>query len=61
MTVLLLHFLIALVVICLLAALVLWAVQKFFPEAYQPARYIVGGIAVVAILYKLVPLAQKAL
>ncbi len=46
-------FLIALIVIIIVAAIVLWAVRKFFPEAYTPARYIVGGIALIVILLAL--------
>jgi len=39
-------FLIYVIVICVIAAIVLWAVQRFFPEVYPPARhprYAVGG------------------
>jgi Co/Zn/Cd efflux system component len=53
----LLAFLIAIIIICVIAGIVLWAVQRFFPEVYPPARLIVGAIALIAILlqlYKLV-------
>lgn len=49
----LIGFLIAVVVICVIAAIVLWAVGRFFPEVATPARYIVGAIALIAILYAL--------
>lgn len=59
MAALLIAFLIALVLICLVAAVVLWAVQRFFPAIYEPARYVVGAIAIIAILVKVLPLAQR--
>lgn len=54
----LLSFLIAIIIICVVAGIVLWAVQKFFPEAYPPARLIVGAVALIAILYQLMRLVQ---
>lgn len=48
----LLVFLIGLVLVVLL---VLWAVRKLFPDIYEPARYIVGGLALIAVLVKLKP------
>lgn len=49
----LLGFLIFLIVVCVIAAVVLWAVRRFMPEAYPPARLIVGAVALIAILYAL--------
>ena len=49
----LVSFLILLVVVCVVAGLVLWAVGRFFPEVATPARYIVGAIALIVILYAL--------
>lgn len=40
-------FLIYVIVICVIAAIVLWAVQRFFPEVYPPARLIVGAVALI--------------
>lgn len=51
------EFLIFLIVLCLLVALVLWAVQRFFPSIYEPAKYVIGALALIAILYRLKPLA----
>ena len=45
-----------LIVIIGVALLILWAVKQFFPEFYEPARIIVGVVALCAILLKLVPL-----
>lgn len=50
-------FLIFLIVLCLVVALILWAVNRFFPDIYVPAKYVVGGLALIAILYRLRPLA----
>lgn len=50
-------FLIFLVVLCLAVALVLWAVQRFFPAIFEPAKYVFGGLALIAVLYRLRPLA----
>ncbi len=52
----LLTFLIAIIIICVIAGVCLWAVQRFFPEIYPPARLFVGAIALIAILYRLVDL-----
>lgn len=49
-------FLIFLIVLCLVVALILWAVQRFFPDIFVPAKYIVGALALIALLYKLKPL-----
>jgi Co/Zn/Cd efflux system component len=32
----LLSFVIAVIIICVIAGIVLWAVQRFFPEIYPP-------------------------
>lgn len=55
----LLGFIIFLIVICVVAAIVLWAVQRFFPEVYPPARLIVGAVALIAVLYALLRLIQS--
>jgi cytochrome b subunit of formate dehydrogenase len=47
----LLSFVIFLIIVCVVAGIILWAVQRFFPDIYTPARYIVGAIALIAILY----------
>ena len=49
----LIGFLITVIVICVIAAIILWAVGRFFPEVATPARYIVGAVALIAILYAL--------
>ena len=49
-------FLIFLIVLCLLVALVLWAVKAFFPAIFEPAKYVLGALALIAILVKLAPL-----
>lgn len=51
------EFLIFLIVLCLLVALVLWAVARFFPTIAEPAKYVVGALTLIAILYRLRPLA----
>lgn len=51
-------FLITVIVICVLAAVVLWAVGRFFPEIYPPARLIVGAVALIAILFALLRLVR---
>jgi Co/Zn/Cd efflux system component len=52
----LLSFVIAVIIICVIAGIVLWAVQRFFPEIYPPARLIVGAFALIAILLQLMRL-----
>ena len=49
----LVSFLIFIIVVCVIAAIVLWAVGRFFPEIYPPARLIVGAVALIAILWAL--------
>ena len=51
-----LDFLIFLILICLFAAVVLWAVRRFFPDIFEPAKYGVGALCLIAILYKMRPL-----
>ena len=55
----LLGFLIFLICVVVVAAIILWAVGRFMPEAYQPARLIVGAVAIIAILYALLRLVQS--
>lgn len=54
----LLGFLILLVAVCVAAGVILWAVRQFMPEAFPPARLIVGGIALIVLLYGLFRLVQ---
>lgn len=54
----LLGFLIFLIVVVVIAAIILWAVGRFMPEAYQPARLIVGAVAIIALLYALLRVVQ---
>jgi Co/Zn/Cd efflux system component len=54
----LVSFLIFLIIVCVIAAIVLWAVQRFFPEAYPPARLIVGAVALIAVLWALLRVIQ---
>lgn len=51
-----LDFLIFLIVLVLFVALVLWAVRAFFAAIYEPARYVVGALALIAILIRLRPI-----
>ena len=53
--------LIYIIIICVITAIVLWAVQRFVPEVYPPARLIVGAIALIAILWVLLRLVQAGL
>lgn len=46
-------FLIFVIVVCVVAAIILWAVGRFFPDIAPPARYVVGAVALIAILYGL--------
>lgn len=54
----LLGFLIFVIVVIVVGAIVLWAVRRFMPEAYPPARLIVGAVAIIAILYALLRVVQ---
>lgn len=54
-------FLILLIVVIVIAAIVLWAVARFFPEVYPPARLIVGAVALIAILWALLRLVQAGI
>lgn len=53
-------FLIFLIVLCLFVALILWAVRAFFPAIFEPAKYVVGALALIAILIRLAPLLSAA-
>lgn len=57
---LLVSLLIFLIIVVAIAGILLWAVQKFFPDIYEPARYIIGAVALVLILLKLAPLLSRA-
>lgn len=50
--------LIWLVVLVVVAALLLWAIGRYLPELYTPARYLVGAFAVIVILVLLLRLVQ---
>lgn len=52
----LLAFVIVVIIVCVIAGIVLWAVQRFFPEVYPPARMVVGALALIYILYELLKL-----
>ena len=54
----LLSFLILVIVVCVVAAIILWAVGRFMPEVYPPARLVVGAVALIVILYALLRLVQ---
>lgn len=49
-------FIVMIIIVCVVAGVILWAVQKFFPEAYVPARYLVGALALIFILLQIVKL-----
>lgn len=55
----LVSFLILVIIVIVVAAIVLWAVGKFFPEVYPPARLIVGAVALIVILYAVLKLVQS--
>jgi hypothetical protein len=57
----LLSFLIFVIIVIVVAMIALWAVQKFFPEVYPPARMIVGACALIAILYALLRLVKSGI
>lgn len=54
----LLSFLIFVIIVVVIAGIVVWAVDRFFPEVGRPARLIVGALALIAILYALLPLVK---
>ncbi len=58
---LLLDWIILVIVVCIVAAIILWAVSRFFPDVYPPARYIVGGVALIIILVALKPILSAVL
>ena len=57
----LIDFFVLLVVVCVVAAVILWAINEFFPTVYRPARYIVGAVALIVILIALKPLLSAVL
>ena len=57
----LLEFLIFVIIVCVIAGVVLWAVGRFFAEVYPPARLIVGAVALIAILYALLRLFRSGI
>ena len=57
----LVSFLILVVIVCVVAGVVLWAVARFFAEAYPPARLVVGAVAIIVILYALLRLVQSGI
>lgn len=57
----LLSFVIYVIIVCVVAGIVLWAVQRFFAEIYPPARMIVGAVALICILYALLRLVQHGI
>jgi hypothetical protein len=58
---LLIDFFILVVVVCVVAAVLLWAVRHFFPDIYPPARYVVGAVALIVILIALKPILAAVL
>lgn len=54
-------FFIYVIIVCVIAYVVLWAVQRFFAELYPIARVIVGAFALIAILWKLYQLLQSGI
>jgi len=52
----LISFIIMLIIVCVIAGVILWSVNRFFPEAYVPARYLVGACALIFILLQVVKL-----
>lgn len=57
----LISFVILIIVICVVFAIVMWCVGKFFPEILQPARYVLGAIALIIILLALLRVVQGGL
>jgi hypothetical protein len=49
------------IVVVVIAAVTLWAVQRFVPEVYPPARLVVGAVALIAILWVLLRLVRAGL
>lgn len=54
-------FLIFLIGAVLVAMLILWCVKRFFSDVYEPARLIVGGLVLLALLIKLKPFIMSAM
>lgn len=48
----LLGLLIFIIIVAVIAAVVLWCVRYFTPTFYEPAKFIVGAIALIFILVK---------
>ena len=44
-----------LIFLLMIVAVVLLLIRKLFPAIYEVARYIVGGLALIAVLVKLKP------
>jgi hypothetical protein len=57
----LVDFFILVVIVCVVAAVILWCVARFFPDIYPPARYVVGAVALIVILVALKPLLSGVL
>ena len=55
----LVSFFISVVIVVVIAMVILWAVDRFFPDISPPARYVVGAVALIAILYALLPLVRS--
>ncbi len=53
-------FIIFLVGLIILVAVLLWAIKWLLPTAYEPARYVIGGLALIAILIRLKPFILRA-
>lgn len=51
-------FVILLIVVCLVAYIILWAVRQFFPAVYEPAKLLVGAVALIVILLQVAKLAS---
>ena len=54
-------FLILLVVVVGVGLLILWAITRFMPEVATPARYVVGVIVILILLYALLRLVQRGI
>ncbi len=48
----LLGLLIYIIIVVVIAAVVIWCVDRFMPQLSSPGRFIVGAIALIAILIK---------
>ena len=52
----LIMFVIMLIIVCLVAGIILWAVRSFMPSVYEPAKLVVGAVALIFILLQVVKL-----